>query len=91
MKIPDVSKPFNLILFGAAGDLAHRKLLPALFNLYKDGRLNENGHIWAITRPSHKEDEYLGQVKHGCFIMVRTCQKMNGRVLRHASIWLVLN
>ena len=63
MKIPDVSKPFNLILFGAAGDLAHRKLLPALFNLYKDGRLNENGHIWAITRPSHKEDEYLGQVK----------------------------
>lgn len=63
MKMPDVTKPFNLILFGAAGDLAHRKLLPALFNLHKDGRLNTDGRIWAITRPSHKENEYMGQVK----------------------------
>lgn len=59
----DVTKPFNLILFGAAGDLAHRKLLPALFNLHKDGRLNSDGRIWAVTRPSHNEKDYLVQVK----------------------------
>jgi len=59
----DVTEPFNLILFGAAGDLAHRKLLPALFNLHKDGRLNPDGRIWAITRPTHNEKQYLAQVK----------------------------
>lgn len=59
----DVTEPFNLILFGAMGDLAHRKLLPALFNLHKDGRLNPDGRIWAITRSTRKEDEYMGQVK----------------------------
>jgi glucose-6-phosphate 1-dehydrogenase len=59
----DVTEPFNLILFGATGDLAHRKLLPALFNLHKDGRLNSDGRIWAITRPTHKESEYMEQVK----------------------------
>jgi glucose-6-phosphate 1-dehydrogenase len=59
----DVTEPFNLILFGAAGDLAHRKLLPALFNLHKDGRLNSGGRIWAITRPTHNEKDYLVQVK----------------------------
>jgi glucose-6-phosphate 1-dehydrogenase len=59
----DVTQPFNLILFGATGDLAHRKLLPALYNLHKDGRLNNDGRIWAVTRPTHTEAEYMGQVK----------------------------
>ena len=59
----DITEPFNLVLFGAAGDLAHRKLLPALYNLHSDGRLNPDGHIWAITRPTHKEKEYKAQVK----------------------------
>lgn len=59
----DITEPFNLVLFGAGGDLAHRKLLPALYNLHKDGRLNENGRIWAITRPKFKEAGYLTQVR----------------------------
>lgn len=28
-----------LVIFGAAGDLTHRKLVPALFNLFLDQRL----------------------------------------------------
>lgn len=63
MRMPDTTLPFNLILFGAAGDLAHRKLLPALFNLHKDKRLNAEGRIFAIIRPNHSEEEYMGQVK----------------------------
>lgn len=59
----DATKPFNLILFGGAGDLAHRKLLPALYNLHLDGRLNEDGRIWAITRAKNKEADYMAQVK----------------------------
>ncbi len=36
--------PFTLIIFGASGDLAHRKLLPALFHLEQEGYLPE--HFW---------------------------------------------
>lgn len=63
MKMPDITQPFDLILFGAAGDLAHRKLIPALFNLDIDGRLNADGHIWAVVRPDTSSEDYLGQVK----------------------------
>ena len=30
-------EPFVMIIFGAAGDLSHRKLFPALYNLVVDG------------------------------------------------------
>lgn len=29
-----------IVIFGASGDLTHRKLIPALYNLYKLGRLD---------------------------------------------------
>jgi len=30
----------SIVIFGASGDLSHRKLIPALFNLYRKGRLS---------------------------------------------------
>jgi glucose-6-phosphate 1-dehydrogenase len=33
------AQPVTLVIFGGAGDLAHRKLLPALYNLQVDGLL----------------------------------------------------
>ena len=35
----DIDAPFELVLFGGLGDLALRKLMPALFLLDRDGRL----------------------------------------------------
>ena len=32
----------TLVIFGGAGDLTHRKLLPALYNLFVDGLLPEH-------------------------------------------------
>src|SRR6202022_505421 len=32
-------EPFSVIIFGATGDLTHRKLVPALYNLAADGDL----------------------------------------------------
>lgn len=63
IKMPDVTDPFDLILFGAAGDLTHRKLLPALFNLHRDGRLHPEGRILAITRPNQKTSTYIEQIQ----------------------------
>jgi len=32
-------EPFDLVVFGGAGDLAYRKLLPALFERDRDGQI----------------------------------------------------
>jgi glucose-6-phosphate 1-dehydrogenase len=32
-------EPFTLVIFGASGDLAHRKLVPAVYGLWQDGLL----------------------------------------------------
>ena len=32
--MPSNDEPFSLVIFGASGDLAHRKLIPALWSLY---------------------------------------------------------
>ncbi len=41
---------FQIIIFGATGDLTHRKLIPAFYNLYKQGQLPEDLSILAIGR-----------------------------------------
>ena len=35
----------SIIIFGASGDLTQRKLIPALYNLYRKSRLPEHFNI----------------------------------------------
>ena len=42
--------PFDLIVFGGTGDLAYRKLFPALFRRYLDGQFSEPTRIIAAAR-----------------------------------------
>ena len=42
--------PLVMILFGGSGDLAHRKLYPALFNLYEQGLIHDNFAVIATAR-----------------------------------------
>jgi glucose-6-phosphate 1-dehydrogenase len=47
-----MSESTSIIIFGASGDLTHRKLLPALFNLFRKKRIPENFQILGFaTRP----------------------------------------
>ena len=48
--------PTTLVIFGASGDLAKRKLLPALYNLAHEGALPERFHLVGISR-AHKSNE----------------------------------
>src|SRR5690606_36538568 len=57
-----INDPFELILFGGLGDLARRKLLPALYLLHRDGRLGE-GIICAVTRQQLDTDEFLARIE----------------------------
>lgn len=42
--------PMTIVIFGASGDLAHRKLLPALFHLHQSGYLPERYAILGVAR-----------------------------------------
>lgn len=39
-----------LFIFGATGDLAKRKLFPAIFSLYKEGKLSDKFAVIGLAR-----------------------------------------
>ena len=45
-----ISHPFDMIVFGGRGDLARRKLIPALYHLDRERRLPDDGRIIAVSR-----------------------------------------
>jgi len=49
--------PCALVIFGATGDLARRKLLPGLYNLHKEGWLPERMAIVAYSRSASDTEE----------------------------------
>ncbi|MCY0877859.1 MAG: glucose-6-phosphate dehydrogenase [Firmicutes bacterium] len=54
--------PFTFVIFGAAGDLAHRKLFPALYNLMVDGFLGASCRILGIARRPYQVEEFRAEV-----------------------------
>src|SRR6202140_3336315 len=58
-QLPD----FDLVLFGGTGDLAMRKLLPALFRRYVAGEFPARARIVSVARTSIERDDYLAQVE----------------------------
>ncbi len=50
--------PTTLVIFGATGDLAQRKLLPALYNLACDGALPERFHLVGVSRREKEHADY---------------------------------
>lgn len=58
-----IHSPFVLVLFGATGDLAKHKLLPALFSLHKKKELPESFYIYGFARRPFSDDEYRQYIK----------------------------
>ncbi len=54
---------FDLVLFGGTGDLAWRKLMPALFQAWRHGKLPEGGRILAISRQDLDDETYRTWLK----------------------------
>ena len=50
--------PTALVIFGGTGDLAHRKLLPALYNLAHDGSLPERFELIAVARRDQAHEDF---------------------------------
>jgi len=49
---------FDLVLFGGTGDLAWRKLMPALFQAFRHGSLPKDGRIVGVARDDLSDDQY---------------------------------
>ncbi len=54
---------FDLIIFGGTGDLAMRKLLPALYHRDCDGQITDDSRIIAASRGAMTRKKYLAQVE----------------------------
>ncbi|MES1941407.1 glucose-6-phosphate 1-dehydrogenase [Salinisphaera sp. T5B8] len=55
--------PFDLIIFGGTGDLAQRKLLPALFHRDGDGQFSDDSRIVAVSRGEIDSEAYRQWVR----------------------------
>lgn len=55
--------PCSFVIFGATGDLATHKLLPALFDLENAGRLADNLSLIAFSRRDWTTDDWLGHTR----------------------------
>jgi glucose-6-phosphate 1-dehydrogenase len=51
-----------LVIFGASGDLTARKLVPALFNLYKGRHLPKNFVVLGVSRSNLSDDAFRKKV-----------------------------
>ena len=49
---------FDLVFFGGTGDLTWRKLMPALFQAFRHGKLPPGGRILAVARDERSDDDY---------------------------------
>lgn len=51
-------EPFDIVVFGATGDLALRKLIPALFHRWCDGQITTDSRIIAASREPMSDDAF---------------------------------
>src|SRR5436190_23277508 len=68
-RVPEAS---CLVIFGASGDLTHRKLLPALYSLAHDGLLPAGQTIIGFARPDFTDEAFRMAMREACDKHART-------------------
>lgn len=61
--LPGQVEPCSIVIFGATGDLVHRKLAPALYNLYLHGAFPESFAILGAARSDITHDQFRDRIK----------------------------
>lgn len=61
----DMYEPISIVIFGASGDLTWRKLIPALYNNFKKGRLSECANIVGFARRAYSDDDFRAHLRAG--------------------------
>lgn len=65
-------EPCVLLIFGATGDLAQRQLIPALFSLYRQGRLPGGFAVLGCARSPLDAEAYRKRMQAAC---TRSCRQ----------------
>jgi glucose-6-phosphate 1-dehydrogenase len=75
----------TLTIFGATGDLARRKLLPALYNLAHEGALPERFHLVGVARREKAHEHYRTDCEQAIRQFSRTApdEEVLKRLLEH--------
>ncbi len=60
---PQPLDPCTIVIFGASGDLTARKLIPALFNLYRNGWLPDPFRIVGCARTEMDDTEFRAKLE----------------------------
>src|SRR5438067_1363446 len=58
-----VPQPCSIVIFGATGDLTHRKLMPALYNLAADGDLPPAVAIIGFARREKNDEQFRAELE----------------------------
>src|SRR6266480_4435777 len=58
-----VPQPCSIVIFGATGDLTHRKLIPALYNLAANGELPPAVAIIGFARRPKSDDDFRKEME----------------------------
>src|SRR6059058_5141786 len=74
-----VPQPCGIVIFGATGDLTHRKLVPALYNLAADGDLPPAVAIVGFARRKKSDEEFRRDLE-------QATRKLSRQVVRD-EIW----
>lgn len=67
---------FDLVFFGGTGDLTWRKLMPALFQAFRHGKLPPGGRILAVARDEQSDEQYRAWL-HARFQEVEDAKRPN--------------
>ncbi|MDA8202681.1 MAG: glucose-6-phosphate dehydrogenase [Chloroflexi bacterium] len=63
LRLERVPEPACVVVFGATGDLTHRKILPALYNLRRVGLLPPETTVVAFARRPYTDEQYRAELK----------------------------
>src|SRR5947208_1094915 len=74
-----VPQPCSIVIFGATGDLTHRKLIPALYNLAADGELPPAVAVVGFARREKSDDGFRRELEE-------TTRKFSRQTVRD-EIW----
>ncbi|MCZ2342347.1 MAG: glucose-6-phosphate dehydrogenase [Bacteroidales bacterium] len=55
--------PLTVVIFGASGDLTARKLVPALFNLHRRGRLPAGTRVLGVSRTQYDDNGFRNELQ----------------------------
>ncbi len=58
LRLERTPEPSVMVIFGATGELTHRKLIPALYNLALERRLPTNFHVVAFARRPYTDESF---------------------------------